>query len=193
MKIYPKNRNEDIVVQANSNDLLIYDLLTDKVHCLNKTSAAVWRSCDGKTSISEIAKRRGLPEEFVTVAIDDLQKANLMAADDFNISLDRLSRRKLLLKAGATAAAIPLITSLVAPMAINAQSSGACLGPCGSFVLNPSPFFADSQACVSALLSAAQTQCCSGVLNGGGGFEFGSDPQLCRGYCGTVQGTCIIN
>jgi hypothetical protein len=38
--------------------------------------------------------------------------------------------------------------------------------------------------CVDALFTAAETECCVGTLNPQHGFEFGTDPQICRGFCG---------
>ena len=53
---YPIARKNGLVVQEVPDEVLVYDLDTNKAHCLNKTAAAVWQSCDGKTSVPEIAK-----------------------------------------------------------------------------------------------------------------------------------------
>lgn len=75
------------------------------------------------------------------------------------------------------------------------QADEGAVCPCGaicdSFDLTPSPFFIDVEACVTALSAAAETRCCSGVLNAQGGFVFGTDPAICRGFCGSVEGSCI--
>ena len=56
-----------------------------------------------------------------------------------------------------------------------------CVPSLGTFDL-AGPF-ADVNACVGALVAAAETQCCSGSLNPSSGFEYDSDPPLCRGHC----------
>jgi hypothetical protein len=93
----------------------------------------------------------------------------------------------MLLKVGATAVVLPLITTLVAPTAARAQSAGVCLEFNETFEITETPFFENSGACVDALFAEAETRCCSGTLNPQLGFEFGSDPQLCRGYCGAID------
>lgn len=53
----PKNRKNDIVIQELKDEILIYDLTTNKAYCLNETSAAVWNFCDGQSSVSDITKQ----------------------------------------------------------------------------------------------------------------------------------------
>lgn len=179
MKNYPKCRDNNIVVQETANELMVYDLVTNKVHFLNKTSAEIWKSCDGKTSIPEIAKNQNIPEEYVIVALSDLWEANLMEGEiKPDIPSNKISRRKLLMKAGATAAVLPIILSLITPTSAQTQS---CLTSDQTFNLNPSPFFADQPECANALIAEAQNICCAGFLNL---TEFSSSPQLCRGRCG---------
>jgi len=48
-------RDEELVVQELSDEVLIYDLRQHKAHCLNQTAAFVWNHCDGETSADEIA------------------------------------------------------------------------------------------------------------------------------------------
>jgi hypothetical protein len=184
MNIFPKSRDAEIVTQELANELLIYDLTNHRAIGLNETSVAVWQNCDGKTSIAEIAQRENLPPEFVLIALDELQKADLMAEKiELEIPTDRFSRRKMLLKVATTAAALPMIKTLVAPTAIQAQSSN-CIGNGDSFDLTSNPFFADANECVAALVAQATITCCSGVLNPAGAFTFTSNPPLCRGFCG---------
>ena len=44
----PVARKQGLVVQEMPDEVLIYDLDTNKAHCLNQTAAFVWKSCDGK-------------------------------------------------------------------------------------------------------------------------------------------------
>ncbi len=47
----PIARKEGLVIQEMPEEVLVYDLDTNKAHCLNQTAAFVWKSCDGKNSI----------------------------------------------------------------------------------------------------------------------------------------------
>lgn len=47
----PIARTKDLVIQNSADEVLIYDLNDHHALCLNKTSAAVWRLCDGENSI----------------------------------------------------------------------------------------------------------------------------------------------
>lgn len=191
MNNFPTARSGGLITQEAGKELLVYDTETHKTHHLNATSARVWNGCDGRTSTEEIAATTHVPIELVAVALADLEADGLLdSPSGHDFALDKVSRRRMLMQAAGIAAVLPLITSLVAPAAAQSQT-GTCLGPCGAFDLNPTPFFNNSQACVDALIASAQTQCCSGVLNAGGGFVFGSNPELCRGFCGTITGDCV--
>jgi hypothetical protein len=56
---FPTARTSGLVVQDVPNEVLVYDLESNKAHCLNQTAAMVWRACDGKTSVPEIARLVG--------------------------------------------------------------------------------------------------------------------------------------
>ena len=51
----PRARRADLLVQDAQNELVIYDTKTDKAYVLNPSAAAVWRACNGKRSVQEIA------------------------------------------------------------------------------------------------------------------------------------------
>ena len=51
----PVARKQGLVVQEMPDEVLIYDLDTNKAHCLNQTAAFVWKSCDGKNTVERIA------------------------------------------------------------------------------------------------------------------------------------------
>jgi hypothetical protein len=143
-------RKNDLVVQETGDELLVYDLKTDKAICLNKTSALVWQNCDGTKSVKDIAaileKTLGnsINDELVWFAIDQLNKENLLEDNtDFSNKFAGLSRREVIKRVGITSAiALPLVSSLVAPMAVHAQSfcvdDGMGMFPNGCPCMNPS-------------------------------------------------------
>jgi hypothetical protein len=53
----PLARREAIITKEVDGELLVYDVTRDKAHCLNETAAAVWRLCDGRTSVAAIGER----------------------------------------------------------------------------------------------------------------------------------------
>lgn len=72
----PIARKDGLVVQEMPDELLVYDLDTNKAHCLNQTAAIIWKNCDGETSVTEIASRyeresgKKIEEDLVRLAID---------------------------------------------------------------------------------------------------------------------------
>ncbi|HRH46474.1 MAG TPA: PqqD family protein, partial [Pyrinomonadaceae bacterium] len=138
MKIKPISRKQNIVVQEFEKELLIYDLQTNKVFCLNETSAMVYQLCDGKNSIADIsnsiAKKLNQPinNELIWLALDGLKKENLLEnSEQFEIDFNGLNRRQIIRKVGlASMIALPMVSSVVAPSAANAASGVAgCASP----------------------------------------------------------------
>ena len=125
----PKARKKDLVIQKLDDEVLVYDLRTDRAHCLNPTAALVWRYCDGKTDLLRIAKKlstaTGEPagEAVVQLALQRLQKVHLLDETGPRRKSDEISRRELIRRVGkAAAVTLPLVTSIVAPEAIQAAS-----------------------------------------------------------------------
>jgi hypothetical protein len=130
-KIFPKSRQEELVVQELINEVLIYDLKIDRAFCLNETSAQVWKLCDGTKSTGEIAEtisqqlNSHISEGLIWIALDQLKKENLLAnADEIASRYQGMSRREMIRKVALTTAiALPVVSSLVAPTAAMAQSA----------------------------------------------------------------------
>ena len=130
MTNHPQAIESDILVQQLPDELLIYNLKTDKVFCLNQTSAMVWQMCDGKQSVAEISRAMSkklnsvVSEDFVWLAIDGLKKDGLIAnGAEIPNQFNGMSRREVIRKIGfASMIALPIITNLVAPKATAAAS-----------------------------------------------------------------------
>lgn len=126
----PQAVSSKFVIQELPDELLLYNLETNKVFALNQTSALVWQNCDGNKTVTEIAKdleknlSQFVPDELVWLTLERLQSENLIKKDEESSLKDiMINRREILKKAGATTlVALPLISSLVAPKAVNAQS-----------------------------------------------------------------------
>ena len=129
----PLARQNGLVVQEMPDEVLVYDMDTNKAHCLNQSAAFVWKSCDGNNSVMDIVRQfesngRGkVTEDFVWLAIDQLNENGLLetsAAPKFHGQ----SRRQVLKTIGlASMVALPVIASLVAPKQALGAISCACV------------------------------------------------------------------
>jgi hypothetical protein len=159
----PKGRENDIVVQQLKDEVLIYDLTTNKAFCLNETSAAIWNLCDGNSSVSDITKqvskqlKSPVTEDFVWLALDGLKKENLIENEtQFSTLFEGLSRREAIRKVGlGSMIALPMISSLIAPTAAHAQSAGAALAANGATCTANAD--CNSTCCASNTCTAAGT------------------------------------
>lgn len=185
-KIYPIGRKDDLVMQELENEVLLYDLNANKAFCLNEISGLVWQMCDGTKSITEISQNlsqklhQSINENFIWLALDQLKRENLLTNGEvLDVSFDGLSRRDVIRKVGlASMVALPLISSVIAPTAINAQSTAGCAGLtclanqgfegesgcCAGFVCLSVSFMLQCVACIptgSNTGCVAPRQCCS--------------------------------
>ncbi len=102
-----------------------------EVHNLNPTAARVWELCDGGTTPQQIAAQLhgdltpAQAEELVWLSLKRLEKANLLAADVVKpAGRAILTRREMLKGLGVAAVMLPVVTSIVAPGPVEAQSGG---------------------------------------------------------------------
>ena len=127
----PRARQNDLVIQDAANELVVYDKKTDKAYVLNPSAAAVWRACNGKRSVQEIAdylnQTSPTDAQAVYYALGQLQDL-LEQPAHVPPSFAGMSRRDFLKRAGivATAAAIPVVVKIVAPTPAHAQSALNC-------------------------------------------------------------------
>ncbi len=133
----PMARQNGLVVQEMPDEVLVYDLNSNKAHCLNQSAAFVWKSCDGTNSVEDIVRQfesngKGkVTEDFVWLAIDQLNENGLL---DGKVAprFAGQSRRQVLKTIGlASMVAVPVIASLVAPQkALGAASCTCQAAPC---------------------------------------------------------------
>ncbi len=120
----PQARTKEILIQEVGNEYLVYDLDTNVAFCLNATSAEIWKRCDGTSTVQEVAKSLGkqmnvkLDEDFIWFAIDDFEKNNLLAEKTNRpTNFNNVSRRNILFKYSIPVLMLPLVASIVAPLA----------------------------------------------------------------------------
>jgi len=127
----PAARSAKLLVRELAEEVLVYDEEGHRAHCLNRTAALVWQSCDGRTAVPAIAERVGaqlsaqVTEEVVWLALEQLAEFDLLSTKAARtvVPSNLISRRRMLRRLGVAAAvSLPLITSVVSPTAAEAQS-----------------------------------------------------------------------
>ena len=158
--LMPRARQDELIVEELQDETLVYDLNRHEARCLNRTAALVWRHCDGRTSVSDVAalleEQSASPadEAVVWMALDRLDRAHLLT-DPVELPADRAqySRRQMLQtlrRAAGIALLLPVIESIVAPLA---AAQGSCVTNCAG-VPNCTPCTTGSQC---------NRECCNGA------------------------------
>jgi hypothetical protein len=126
----PSARKDGLVIRELGEEVLIYDLKSRKYHCLNQTTALIWRHCDGRKTPTQISDHLGtrldcaVDERLVWLALRQLDSFDLLTSNVvLPEALQGLSRRDLMRVAIPTMLAIPAIISIVAPHAAAAAST----------------------------------------------------------------------
>lgn len=139
----PEARQDGLVIQDMPEEILVYDLGTNKAHCLNQTAAFVWKACDGKNTVTDIAslfsnKTDGIiNEDLVWLAIDQLNEKNLLKTEMVS-KFQGETRRSVIKKIGLAAViALPVVASLAAPTSVLAVVSCACASNANCGVAQP--------------------------------------------------------
>ena len=149
----PRARQVGLIMEDLQGEVLVYDCERDKAHCLNQTAALVWKYCDGRTTVTSIARQlecdlklNRVDEKIVWYALDQLSKDHLLEQSSVPPAmLGGLTRRQMVRTLGVAAViAVPLVTSIVVP---TAQANTSCVSSGGSWQIS--------------------AQCCSGVCNAG--------------------------
>ena len=136
----PRARQDDLVVEALGDETLVYDMRTHKAHCLNRTAALIWNRCDGQSSVSEVRaaleSELGTPvtADLVWLALSQLGKRGLLASPlPGSTAQHTMTRRSVMRRIGfGAAAALPLITSILAPTVAEAGTCGHTGASCNS-------------------------------------------------------------
>ena len=149
----PCARQEGLIIEDLPGEVLVFDSERDRAHCLNQTAALVWKYCDGKTTVSQMARNLerdlntpNVDERMVSYALEQLSRDHLLDESFVPAAmLSGLTRRQMVRTLGIAAViAVPVVTSIVVP---TAQAATSCLPP--------------GQPC------GTSAQCCNGLCSGG--------------------------
>jgi hypothetical protein len=171
----PRARTTDIITQPTGNELLVYNLSANKAFNLNETAAIVFNHCDGTHTINELKNKHKYTDDLIFLALDELKRNGLIDAEVEN-RFTGLSRREAVKRVGlGSMAALPIITSLIAPTATNAQSRN-CIGSgqTRTIPINCDP--SDGNCFVNTCASA----CCSGRIAGVSNNFNGTEQCSCQ-------------
>src|SRR3954469_8236753 len=153
-QILPRARTRELIVRELPEEVLVYDIEREKAHCLNHTSAFIWKHCDGKRTVKEVALlfekefATLIDEDVVWLALNQLHRLHLLEEGDERARMLKVSRRDLVGKYLPAAFALPVILSIATPAAAQAASTcggngAACTGGpgqgtcCAGFGCNP--------------------------------------------------------
>lgn len=136
LSLNPVARNKDLVIQELPDEVLVFDIQSNKAHCLNQTASSVWKYCDGTNSVEEIKRLlesqtgSAVSEDLVWFAIDQLSEKDLLEAKVEN-KFEGLNRRQVLKKVGlAAVVALPIVASITAPTAAFAVACSGTVTSC---------------------------------------------------------------
>ncbi|MBI5301003.1 MAG: PqqD family protein [Chloroflexi bacterium] len=149
--ILPDARVAGLDVEDLDGETMVYDHERNAAHCLNPTAAIIWKHCDGKHSISDIARLLAMDPQVVWYGLGQLDKQHLLQTPiTLPDELARITRREFIKRAGlvATTITVPIIASIVAPTP--AQAGGCAL---------PGEYPTASRPCCSGIINQTTGQC----------------------------------
>jgi len=133
----PLARKSDLFAEKLPNEVVLYDKNNNKVHCLNKTAAAIWESADGTRTVDELAKIVAADRDTVLLAIEELEKADLLETGSITVPHPAVTSRREAVGKIALAGSV-LVATIVAPSP-SAATSGTNSGG-GGGTTPPSQF-----------------------------------------------------
>lgn len=191
--VLPLARFENLVVQELKDEVLVCDLKSNQVFCLNQSAGEVWKLCDGNNDVKTISQilsqklKANFTEELVLFSIDELYNRNLLAE---KVSTKQLfvgvSRREVIKRVGlGSMVALPLISSVLMPTSAQAQSGLDCF--------NSSPI-----GCSCNVSEGCDSKCCQSnvcITADIGGDCPNNSECFSNGQCtsGCCDGTSCVN
>jgi hypothetical protein len=167
----PVASNDGLLVRELAEEVVVYDLERHQAHCLNRTAAFVFKQCDGRTSVEEIAGRlqaefeAPADETLVFQALDQLDGAHLLRHKPTPPPEPAgCTRRDAVRHVGlGLAVLLPAVTSILVPTpaeaAVTCVDDSACLSNVGMSCYVSSPALCDG-TCTCRTGGTCTGNCC---------------------------------
>jgi Coenzyme PQQ synthesis protein D (PqqD) len=131
-RIRPLARTRDLVTEEVDDELLVYDKQRDVACRLNRSASLVWQSSDGKRTVADLvavlSEELGeqADEDMVMIALDSLADHELIESgyERRDTNAARVNRRRFIRRVGVAAIGMPVVATMVVPMAAAAGSGG---------------------------------------------------------------------
>jgi len=111
----PLARSDELILEELGEELLVYDQVSNRAHCLGGRAATVWRACDGQKTVADLSAETGLDSELVSQALAELSECRLLDGLPAGAGMTRRDLTFRVAKLSAAAASVPLIVSVAAP------------------------------------------------------------------------------
>lgn len=142
----PMRRAKGLVVEALTDETIVYDTTRHKAHCLNPVASLVWTRCDGRSTVESLASalhdEMGVPadEDLVRLTLRELGRRWLLEEDFPDTTAQEVPRKRRCLT--RRMALYGISTALVATIGSPTPAAAAsCVGAGGicfqNFVYTP--------------------------------------------------------
>jgi Coenzyme PQQ synthesis protein D (PqqD) len=144
----PLARSAGLVIRELPDELVVYDTAAHRAHCLNATAALVFRHCDGRRSIRDLAAlvagtSADTDEAPVHAALESLAEAGLLERQPESLR-PGLRRREVLRQVGLGAVLLaPVVTSLLVPTPAEAAATCIPVSSCNAMNVGQSCYNAN--------------------------------------------------
>jgi hypothetical protein len=189
--VLPRARKDHLTVRELPDETLVYNRQRHRAHCLNPVAALVWRHCDGRTPVDELAHivsaELGIADAaaVVALALEQLGRRHLLEEAPPPLPpAARVSRREALKQLAAAAATLPIILTIATRAAAQTLSEAMGSDPPATSPVQitvpvtvpitisggktktpapaPAPCRTRGQSCLAGA-SGQQGTCCSGL------------------------------
>jgi len=128
-------------LETVGDETVVFDRTSQKAYRLNRPATIMWRHCDGKTSVEDLAgilkRELSLNEPAQPLAEMALQKLESMGLLE---GPSGVTRREMNLKIAAAAAMIPIVAAITVPTPAKASSGGQSQSPPSPPPYSPPPY-----------------------------------------------------
>jgi hypothetical protein len=145
MIMHSKRRTEGLLVDELPDETIVYDTIRYEAHCLNRAATLVWKHCDGRTPLAELAGllRQELhlaaDQALVRLILEQLEESHLLEKKAARVvrtprpTRRRVARQLAILGLSGLVMTIPVPTALAAGSVPNGgmcTASSQCQSGC---------------------------------------------------------------